>query len=85
MTHQSRKEFLKKLAQGSVYAAPVVSTLLAPRSVNAQGQESQAMDMMGGPPPWPSSGTCRMHPGSSLVPVVEGRGLGVLKRAEIPA
>lgn len=51
MTHQSRKEFLKKLAQGSVYAAPVVSTLLAPRSVNAQGQESQAMDMMGGPPP----------------------------------
>jgi hypothetical protein len=44
---QSRKECLKKLAQGSIYAAPVVSTLLAPRSVNAQGQgqESQAMEM----------------------------------------
>ncbi len=55
MTHQSRKEFLKKLAQGSVYAAPVVSTLLAPRSVNAQGQESQAMDMMGGPPHGPAA------------------------------
>ena len=37
MTDQSRKEFLKKLAQGSIYTAPVVSTLLAPRSVSAQG------------------------------------------------
>ena len=48
MTDQSRKEFLKKLAQGSIYAAPVVSTLLTPRSVSAQ--ESQAM-MGAGPPP----------------------------------
>ena len=48
MTDQSRKEFLKKLAHGSIYAAPVVSTLLAPPSVNAQGQESQKMIMMMG-------------------------------------
>ena len=46
MTDQSRKEFLKKLAHGSVYAAPVVSTLLEPRSVSGQGQESQMMQMM---------------------------------------
>ena len=41
MTDQSRKEFLKRLARGSIYVAPVVSTLLTPRSVSAQA--SQAM------------------------------------------
>jgi len=46
MTDHSRKEFLKKLARGSAYVAPVVSTLLTPRSVSAQ--ESQVMVMMGG-------------------------------------
>ena len=49
MTDHSRKEFLKKLARGSAYVAPVVSTLLTPRSVSAQ--QSQVMVMMGGMPP----------------------------------
>ena len=48
MTDHSRKEFLKKLARGSAYVAPVVSTLLTPRSVSAQ--ESQVMVMMDPPP-----------------------------------
>ena len=47
MTDQSRKEFLKKLARGSIYAAPVVSTLLTPRSVSAQASQA----MMGAGPP----------------------------------
>ncbi len=49
MTDQSRKEFLKKLAQGSIYAAPVVSTLLAPRPASGGGPGSPMMMMgMGG-------------------------------------
>ena len=39
MTDHSRKEFLKKLARGSAYVAPVVSTLLTPRSVSAQASQ----------------------------------------------
>lgn len=46
MTDQSRREFLKKLAQGSIYTAPVVSTLLAPPLANGQALPSQMM-MMG--------------------------------------
>lgn len=46
MTEQSRREFLRKLARGSVYAAPLVSTLLAPRSANGQARPSQMMMMM---------------------------------------
>ena len=34
MTEQSRRDFLKQLATGTVYAAPVVSTLVAPRSAS---------------------------------------------------
>ena len=35
MIDQSRREFLKKLARGSLYAAPVVATLVTPKSVSA--------------------------------------------------
>ena len=45
MTEQSRRDFLKQLATGTVYAAPVVSTLVAPRSA------SGLVQMMGDPSP----------------------------------
>ncbi len=45
MSDTDRRQFLKKLAQGSIYAVPVVSTLLAPRLVSAQASQ---MMMMGG-------------------------------------
>ena len=45
MSDTDRRQFLKKLAQGSIYAVPVVSTLLAPRLVGAQASQ---MMMMGG-------------------------------------
>ncbi len=49
MSDRSRREFLKKLARGSVYAAPVVSTLLAPRSAGARVQMGgSGMGMDGG-------------------------------------
>ena len=47
MTDQSRRDFLKRLAMGTVYAAPVVSTLVAPRSASAQGMD-MGMDDPGG-------------------------------------
>jgi hypothetical protein len=37
MTDRARREFLKKLAQGAVYAAPVIRTVAAPLEVAAQG------------------------------------------------
>jgi hypothetical protein len=36
MTNKSRREFLKKLARGSLYAAPVVATLVTPQSLSAR-------------------------------------------------
>ena len=50
MTDQSRRDFLKNLARGSVYAAPVVLTLLAPRSASAQGGMGSPPAMMDPPP-----------------------------------
>jgi len=46
MTDQSRREFLTKLAQGSIYVAPIVATLLAPKSVTGQGPSQKMMMMM---------------------------------------
>ncbi len=51
MTDQSRREFLKKLARGSLYTAPVVATLVTPRSVSGGGGGmSSGMSMMSGMP-----------------------------------
>ena len=36
MIEQSRRDFLKKLATGTIYAAPVVSTLAAPASASGR-------------------------------------------------
>ncbi len=50
MTDQSRREFLKKLARGSLYTAPVVATLVTPRSVSGSGKGKGGMSsgMSGG-------------------------------------
>ncbi|NIP60932.1 MAG: hypothetical protein GWM92_20940 [Gemmatimonadetes bacterium] len=49
MAQESRREFLLKLAQGAVYAAPVVRTLTAPESVAGQVTPSKkkGWDMTG--------------------------------------
>lgn len=49
MAEESRREFLLKLAQGAVYAAPVVRTLTAPESVAGQATPSKkkSWDMTG--------------------------------------
>lgn len=49
MAEESRREFLLKLAQGAVYAAPVVRTLTAPESVAGQANPSKkkGWDMTG--------------------------------------
>ncbi len=53
MTHKSRREFLKEVTRSSLYAAPVVVTLVTPRSVSARraasgmGDMSMSMDMGG--------------------------------------
>ena len=41
MTLTDRREFLKKLAKGAVYAVPVVVSLAAPVDVAGQGGSSQ--------------------------------------------
>jgi hypothetical protein len=58
MTEQSLRDFLKQLATGTVYAAPVVSTLMAPGLASGQGQGVPPSDKTGmapfdppGPPP----------------------------------
>ena len=38
MSTEDRREFLKQLAKGTAYAAPVVYTLAAPIEVAGQGQ-----------------------------------------------
>jgi hypothetical protein len=37
---QHRREFLKKLAKGAVYAAPVIRTMTAPLEVVGQGKST---------------------------------------------
>ena len=48
MTEQSRRDFLRQLATGTAYAAPVVATLVAPTSASGQGMNKPSpkdMDM----------------------------------------
>ena len=47
MTEQNRRDFLKQLATGTIYAAPVVSTLVAPRSASGQGMVKPSPKDMG--------------------------------------
>ena len=46
MSHTDRRAFLKAIAKGTVYAAPVVRTLAAPASASGQAPPSQKMQMM---------------------------------------
>ena len=41
MSREDRREFIKKLAKGTAYAAPVVHSLAAPLDLVGQGQSSQ--------------------------------------------
>jgi hypothetical protein len=41
MSNEDRREFLKKLAKGTAYAAPVVHSLAAPLDLVGQGSSSQ--------------------------------------------
>ncbi len=46
MTETDRRAFLRKLAKGTVYAAPVIRSLAAPTSVAAQVSPKMMMQMM---------------------------------------
>ena len=46
MSQPDRRAFLKAIAKGTVYAAPVVRTLAAPASASGQAPPSQKMQMM---------------------------------------
>jgi hypothetical protein len=48
MTEERRREFLKRLAKGAVYAAPVIRTMSAPLEVVAQGQSTSHKNDHGG-------------------------------------
>jgi hypothetical protein len=41
MSQQDRRAFLKKLAKGTVYAAPVIHSLAAPLDLVGQGMSSE--------------------------------------------
>lgn len=41
MTGESRRDFIKKLAAGAAYTAPVVLTMSAPRDLAGQGMSSE--------------------------------------------
>jgi len=43
MADQSRRELLKTLAKGAIYAAPVITTLAAPVRLMAQGPSNAMM------------------------------------------
>lgn len=45
---EDRRDFLKRLAKGSLYAVPVIHSLAAPRGLSAGGVESQKEMGMGG-------------------------------------
>ena len=42
--NDDRREFLKKMAQGAVYAVPLIHSLAAPRSLRAQNQGGDTKD-----------------------------------------
>ena len=46
-----RRAFLLRLARTAAYSAPVIQTLAAPRSVQAQGISGKGMTGMGGSVP----------------------------------
>lgn len=66
MTIDDRRTFLKKLARGVAYTAPVVASFTAPTELVGQGEASAHIPMasasptqtggttqeLGGPPPW---------------------------------
>ena len=41
MSPEGRREFIKRLAQGTAYAAPVVHSMAAPLDLVGQGQSSE--------------------------------------------
>jgi hypothetical protein len=58
MTEQDRRAFLKQLAKGAVYTAPVVYSLAAPVELIGQGQSS-----MHKPPMTPGATSGTTQPG----------------------
>ena len=44
MVEKSRREMIKQIAKGAIYAAPVVHTVAAPVRLLAQGPSSMMMD-----------------------------------------
>jgi hypothetical protein len=56
MTEERRRAFLKRLAKGAVYAAPVIRTMSAPLEVVAQGQSTSHKNDHGGPRSGSSAG-----------------------------
>lgn len=67
MSHESRREFLKRLAHGTVYAAPLVITVAAPPGLAGQGKASQHK------PPGVSNLQTQQAPGESPYPPPPGR------------
>ena len=44
--NEDRREFLKKLAQGSIYAVPLIHSLVAPKGLEAGGGMGSGGGMM---------------------------------------
>jgi hypothetical protein len=74
MTPTDRREFLKKLAKGAVYAGPVIVSMAAPTDVTGQGKSSQHHthpDLAPGAAP-PTRSPFPPPPGSKTPPGTEG-------------
>lgn len=54
---RSRREFLKKVAAGTAYAAPVIHSVAAPERLSAQGTSPKGGGMGGGKGPSGTSTT----------------------------
>jgi hypothetical protein len=66
VTSENRRAFLKKIARGMAYSAPVIASFAAPAELVGQGESSAHKPMgsaaattstpsepeLGGPPPW---------------------------------
>lgn len=48
MDNESRRRFLKRLAKGTLYSAPVIATMAAPVHLVGQGMSASAKGGMGG-------------------------------------
>ncbi|MFC1639273.1 hypothetical protein ACFL3B_00760 [Gemmatimonadota bacterium] len=73
MTQADRREFLRKLAGGAAYSAPVVYSMVAPMDVVAQSGKGGSQGSAKGHGKDPDGATTGMSGMSSFVPPPGGR------------